>query len=49
MIIKLQNKESKITLLELLKDNYFSKDLIKKLKQSLSFRDCFYLYYDIML
>lgn len=33
MIIKVKNKEDQITLLELLKDNYFSKDLIKKLKK----------------
>ena len=39
MIIKLQNKENKITLLELLKDNYFSKDLIKKLKHNYNVYD----------
>lgn len=33
MIITIKNKENRITLLELLKDNYFSKDLIKKLKK----------------
>lgn len=33
MIITIKNNKNRITLLELLKDNYFSKDLIKKLKQ----------------
>jgi len=39
MIIKIKNKEKKITLLELLKNNYFSKDLIKKLKLSYDMYD----------